>query len=235
MTISQALRREFALRGVPETNIHVVGNGVDTECFAPSEPSFELRQELKLGSGPIILYLGALRTYEGVDVLLEALEQVRKRVAGAQLLIVGGGEDAQRISEQSQPKGETVRVIPPTPHSQTLPLYSIADVVVYPRLSTRATELVTPLKPLEAMAMGKAIVASDVGGLRELVSDGKTARLVPPGSADDLADAISTLLERDEERKRLGQEARRVAVERYDWRKVLRGYVDVYRSAGLVG
>jgi glycosyltransferase involved in cell wall biosynthesis len=176
---------------------------------------------MNLGPGPVILYLGSLRACEGIDLLISSVAKVRQQFSGVRLLIVGAGEVAQRISERASIMGETARVLAPVPHSETRRFYAASDLVVYPRVSTRATELVTPLKPLEAMAMGKAIVASDVGGLQELLTHNETARLFPAGSLDGLANAISELLESPSERRRLGEAARR-AVDRYDWRSIIR-------------
>jgi glycosyltransferase involved in cell wall biosynthesis len=105
--------------------------------------------------------------------------------------------------------------------------YSVCDLVVYPRRSTRATERVTPLKPLEAMAMGRAVVASDVGGLRELLPPG-TAVLVPPGDPAALARACRDLLANAERRAELGRRARLHAAERHDWRRLAERYRELY-------
>jgi glycosyltransferase involved in cell wall biosynthesis len=123
--------------------------------------------------------------------------------------------------------------LPPVPHAEVRRVYAAADLVVYPRRATRETELVTPLKPLEAMAMGKPIVASDVGGLRELLSDGETARLFPAGSAPALAAAVSELLADGPLRSRLGEMARQVARQQRDWRMIVPRYREAYAAAGL--
>ncbi len=232
VTISDGLRREFLARGISEDKLHVVTNGVDTRVFAPPSPARDWRSQRNLPGGPVALYLGALRAYEGVGLLIEALPRIRQRVPDAQVVIVGAGEHTQRLAEQARRIGGGVTILPPVPHEDTPPLYAAADVVAYPRVSTRATELVTPLKPLESMAMGKAIAASDVGGLRELLSDGETARLFAAGSVDSLADVVASLLGDPAERQRIGEAANRVARERYDWRRVVQRYEVVYETAG---
>ncbi len=232
VTISKGLEREFAARGVPNDRIHLVPNGVDIETFAPRSPAPGWRASLGLSEGPLILYLGAIRRYEGLEVLLDAFGVLRKHSPTSQLLLVGEGEDRGRVAARAAALGPGVRLLPPVPHSSVPEYYAGADIIAYPRLSTRATELVTPLKPLEAMAMGKAIAASDVGGLREILTDGETARLFRAGSVDGLADALLDLLSDEGERRRLGEAARRLAQERFDWPTVAGRYVEVYRAVG---
>jgi glycogen(starch) synthase len=230
VAISEGLRRDLCHRGIRDDKITLVPNGVDTEAFEPREAPAQGRSDIGLSEGPLVLYLGAVRHYEGVEVLLRAFCSVRSRMPRAQLVIIGAGEASERIASRAAECGENVTVMPAVPHDSVTDFYATADVVVYPRLSTRATELVTPLKPLEAMSMGKAIVASAVGGLREILTDGVTARLVPPGSAEALADAIFEVLEDDSERQRLGEAARETVTREFTWRQVVQLYIKVYES-----
>jgi glycosyltransferase involved in cell wall biosynthesis len=110
-------------------------------------------------------------------------------------------------------------------------LYALADVLCYPRLRHRITELTTPLKPLEAMSMGKAVVASDVGGLRELIEGGETGLLARAGDAMDLAAALSRAVGDADLRRRIGERARAHVVEERSWRRITRRYLDVYAAA----
>jgi len=222
VAICRGLRDDLVKRGVAPAKLHIVPNGVDAARFTPAA---------ELPGGPRVLYLGALRAYEGLELLLEAFSVVRRSAPQVQLLIVGQGEHRARIAEAARAVGEGATVAPPVPHSEVQALYAAAHAVVYPRLSTRATETVTPLKPLEAMAMAKAIVASDVGGLRELLCDGRTARLFAAGSAAALAGALAEVLGDAGLRRRLGEAAREAARE-LDWARVVRRYLDVYEQAG---
>jgi PEP-CTERM/exosortase A-associated glycosyltransferase len=230
VTISAGLQDDLDKRGIPRNKIYVVPNGVDTDGFTPRPEAVGWRARYGIAQGPVVLYLGAIRAYEGIDTLLQAFPSIRVRLPSSQLLIVGAGEDRDRIASLAARLGDDIAVLPPVPHDAVQDFYAAADVVVYPRLSTRATELVTPLKPMEAMAMAKAIVASDVGGLREILSDGVTARLVAPGSPDALAGAVQGLLGDEGERRRLGQTARRTVLDRFDWTIVARRYVELYRG-----
>lgn len=231
VAICQGLKREFVSRGIPEAKIHLIPNGVDSEQFQPVAADPHWRAERGLNTGPLLLYLGALRDYEGVDLLVDALPRITDRFPAVRLVVVGDGDARQGLAERVRGMGDSVVLLPPVPHAEVRRFYAAANVVVYPRRSTRATELVTPLKPLEAMAMGKAIVASDVGGLRELLADGETARLFSAGSAAALAEAIIELLGDDSLRSRLGETARRVACEHRDWHIIVPRYRDVYAAA----
>ena len=231
VAISEGLKREFVSRGVPAMKVHVIPNGVDTDAFQPTPPDPQWRAAHRVGDGPVVLYLGALRDYEGIDLLFDALPRIRDRFPAVRLVVVGDGEARQALADRARGIGDSVVLLPPVPHSGVKQCYAAADVVAYPRRTTRATELVTPLKPLEAMAMGKPIVASAVGGLRELLTDGQTARLFTAGSATALADVVAELLADGALRSRLGETARQVAREQRDWRMIVPRHRDVYAAA----
>ena len=228
VVISEGLKQEFAGRGVASSRIHVVGNGTDTGSLRPRSVSSDWRAGANFPEGPVMLYLGALRDYEGVDLLLEAFPAIRDRHPSVQLVIVGSGEAREKLAAALDGTQSSIHLLPAVPPHEVPAYYAAADLVVYPRLADRETECVTPLKPLEAMAMGKAIVASDVGGLRELLEDGRTARLFAAGSSAALAEACISLLADESERQRLGGNAREVAESRFDWRRVVPRYRGVY-------
>ena len=131
--------------------------------------------------------------------------------------------------------GDRVHVVGSVSPAEVARYYSLLDVVVYPRRSTRQTEMVTPLKPFEAMAMGKAVVASDVGGLREAVDAG-TGAYFRAGDAADLARCCIELLSDPERRRRLGDEARARLAQSRSWSEVVavqrRAYAEAARAAG---
>ena len=121
------------------------------------------------------------------------------------------------------------------PHDQAPRYYSVMDILVYPRVSSRLTELTTPLKPLEAMAMEKVVVGSDVGGIRELIDDGKTGFLVEPGNPHALAKCLSTLIGNETVRRVVGKNAREFVTRERDWEKIVARYLNVYQSATGLG
>jgi glycosyltransferase involved in cell wall biosynthesis len=117
---------------------------------------------------------------------------------------------------------------PAVPPSEVQRYYSVCDVLVYPRRSGLVTEETTPLKPLEAMAMAKPVVASAVGGLRELVCHDRNGLLTEPGNSERLAGVLETMATDAALRRRLGEDARRYVVQERDWSRIVQVYVELY-------
>jgi glycosyltransferase involved in cell wall biosynthesis len=153
------------------------------------------------------------------------------------VLLVGGGPQERALKAQAAARGLADRVIftGRVPHTEVQRYYDLIDVLAYPRHRMRLTELVTPLKPLEAMAQGRMFVASDVGGHKELVRDGETGSLFPAGDAGALARAIARLLDHREEWPRLRDQARRFIETERTWARSAAGYADVYGPLCAVG
>lgn len=138
-------------------------------------------------------FLGSFYGYEGLHLLIEAMPALLAADPDIRLLMVGGGpEDAAlRAQAAALPNPDAVIFTGRVHHSEVQRYYSLVDLLVYPRVSMRLTDIVTPLKPLEAMAQNKIMVASDVGGHRELIRYGETGNLF---RADDVADLTATIL-----------------------------------------
>ena len=201
VTICEGLRNEIAGRGIDPAKITVVPNAVDAEQFqfcSAEDPA--LRESLGLKGKTVIGFVGSFYAYEGLEFLVRALPEVLRRVPEARLLLVGGGPQEQKLKAltHSLQLEEYVIFVGRVPHSEVKRYYDLVDVLAYPRLQMRLTDLVTPLKPLEAMAQGKLLVASDVGGHRELIEDGTTGSLFNAGDPDALARVIVELLEHPE-------------------------------------
>lgn len=229
--IGSALRDDLVRRGINPDLITVAPNGVDTDFFRPAGPDAGLVESLRLGGRLVVGFIGSFYAYEGVDLLIDAVSMLMGERRDLKLLLVGEGESETglRAAVPSELASEMVfagRV----DHDRIAKWYSVMDLLVYPRIRSRLTELTTPLKPLEAMAMGKAVVASDVGGLRELVRHGETGLLVEPGSRRLLADSIRRLLDDRALRERLGRNAREDVEARRQWLSVAERYLDIYRS-----
>jgi glycosyltransferase involved in cell wall biosynthesis len=190
-----------------------------------------LARELNLGAGPVIGFIGSFYDYEGIDDLIAAMPELIASQPDARLLLVGGGpvEAACRAQAAASPAAHAIRFVGRVPHDQVERYYALADVMAYPRKASRLTELVTPLKPLEAMAQGKLVAASDVGGHRELVSHGETGVLFAPDNPSACAAALAQLLG-----NRSGWDAMRAAgaahVRRsHDWAQNVKRYQAVYQ------
>ena len=230
VVIAGTMREELGRRGIDAARVTVVGNGVDTERFTPGPRNDALARRLGLGTGPVLGFIGSFYRYEGLRFLVEAMPDVRKQLPGAQLLLVGGGEEEPTLREMSASMGGSVILAGQVPHREVLDYYSLLDVFVCPRLPMRLTELVTPLKPLEAMATGCPVLASDVGGLAELIEHGVTGLLFRAGSRAAFVEAASELGGSPELRGLLGKRGRQAVVDERTWSRVVSGYLPLYRE-----
>jgi glycosyltransferase involved in cell wall biosynthesis len=153
----------------------------------------------------------------------------------ARLLLVGGGpqEAALRDAVRAAALEDKVVFTGRVPHGEVQRYYSVVDVFAYPRHSMRLTEIVTPLKPLEAMAQGQLLVASDVGGHRELIRDGQTGLLFKAGSSQALAEAILRMLEERVRWPQMRAQGRHFVEEERNWTRSVARYMPVFdRLAG---
>ena len=190
-----------------------------------------MRRRLGLEGATVLGFAGSFYGYEGLDLLLEAFALLAPRFPDLKVLLVGGGPQAAALRDQAVALGLADRIVfsGRVPHAEVQRYYSQIDLLCYPRKPMRLTELVTPLKPLEAMAQGKLLVASDVGGHRELIRDGETGILFPANDSQALAVAVARLLT-DRHCWQAIREAGRAFVERErTWTRSAENYRDVYR------
>jgi PEP-CTERM/exosortase A-associated glycosyltransferase len=195
-TICEGLRGDIVGRGIPAAKVTVIPNAVNIEEFGQARaPDPTLRERLGLADKRVLGFIGSFYGYEGLPLLVEALPALLAADPGMRLLLVGGGPDEKRIRERSRALGveEAIVLTGRVPHSEVQLYYDLVDILVYPRLPMRLTDLVTPLKPLEAMAEGRLVVASDVGGHREIIEDRVTGRLFAAGDARALSSAVAEL------------------------------------------
>jgi PEP-CTERM/exosortase A-associated glycosyltransferase len=233
-TICAGLRGDICMRGIAEDRVTVIPNAVDVSAFRFGvEADPDLRRLLGLEGCTVLGFAGSFYGYEGLDLLIEAARRMLPQHPTLRVLLVGGGPQEQALKAQAAAAGIEDRIVftGRVPHNQVQRYYELIDVLAYPRVSIRLTELVTPLKPLEAMAQGRMFVASDVGGHRELVRHGETGFLFRAGDPQALADAIDGLLARRELWPQIRAQARRfVEVER-TWKASVARYGDVYARA----
>jgi glycogen(starch) synthase len=205
--ICEGLRGDLIARGVAADKIVVSPNGVDLTLFGdPVAADPALARELGLEDAETIGFIGSFYDYEGLDDLIAAMPALVAARPKARLLLVGGGpmDAALRAQAAASPAAGAIRFVGRVPHTEVERYYALVDVLAYPRKHMRLTDLVTPLKPLEAMAQGKLVAASDVGGHRELIRDGDTGTLFRPDDPAAIASALAGLLA-----DRSGWEARR--------------------------
>lgn len=231
-TIAEHLRGDLVLRGIDPKKIWLAPNGVDAERFKPLDCDIDLKQR-SFGSDRILIaFIGSLFAWEGVEDLVRAAPLIVRQCKDAHIVIVGGGdkESAIRTLIKSTNAEDLVTVVGQVRHAEVERYYSIMDVLVYPRIRTRNTELCTPLKPLEAMAMEKAVLASDVGGLTELLVNG-TALQFRAGDPSDLAAKCAQLVLSPELRRQLGCNARKHVLACRNWKTIVEDYAQVYEFA----
>lgn len=232
-TICEGLRRDLVERGVPESKITVIPNAVDIDNFAYRVPADEaLRAELGLSGKRVLGFIGSFYAYEGLDLLLRALPAILQKAPDVAVLLTGGGPQEQNLKALVQELGlqDHVKFTGRVPHAEVQRYYSLVDVLVYPRHSMRLTDLVTPLKPLEAMAQGLLLVASDVGGHKELIRDGETGMLFRAGDADDLARSVLQLMSMQSRWSQIREAGRRFVETERNWTNSVARYRGVYGS-----
>ncbi len=234
-TICEGLRRDLVARGVPEGKITVIPNAVDIDNFAYRVPGDDtLRAELGLTGKRVLGFLGSFYAYEGLDLLLRALPAILREAPDVAVLLTGGGPQDDNLKRLAAELGlqAHVKFTGRVPHAQVQRYYSLVDVLVYPRHSMRLTDLVTPLKPLEAMAQGLLLVASDVGGHKELIRDGETGMLFRAGDADDLARSVLRMLAMAERWPQMREAGRRYVETERNWTVSVARYANVYGALG---
>ena len=238
-TICEGLRADIVGRGIPAERVTVIPNAVNIDEF-PVIRSVDsaLKSQLGLDDAFVIGFIGSFYGYEGLDVLLDALPAILQFEPRTRLLLVGGGVGEERLSAQAVRLGIADKIVLTgrVPHREVTRYYSLVDLLAYPRKSIRLTETVTPLKPLEAMAQGRLLVASSVGGHRELIEDGVTGFLFEADRPDALADAVKRVLGAKADWQTVRERGRRFVEAERNWGMSVARYKDVYaRAAGRSG
>ena len=230
-TICEGLRRDIVARGISPERVTVIPNAVDIEKFALGAiPDAALQRELGLSDSRVIGFIGSFYAYEGLRLLLDAFPLIRAQAPDVRILLVGGGAQEGPLKTQAERLGIADEVIftGRVPHDQIQRYYDLIDFLVYPRLSMRLTELVTPLKPLEAMAQGRLLVASDVGGHQELIGHQETGWLFKAGDPRALADTILRAFSSADQWARIRAEGRRFVETERNWTASVDRYRQVY-------
>ncbi len=228
--IAQPMLDDLQERGVAADKLFHVPNGVDASQFTPLGRDAPLAGDLGLDGTPVFGFFGSLYRYEGVTWLIRAAAELYSRGNRFQLLIIGSGEEEGAIGNAIRECGavEYVRLIGRVPHDQIRRYYSVVDIMVFPRLSIRLTEMVTPLKPLEAMSLEKAVLASDVGGHRELVKHDDTGLLFRAEDIDDFCCQAERLISDQRLREQLGERGREMIMREKDWSVLAHRYQSIY-------
>lgn len=230
-TICEGLRQDIVARGIPAEKVTVIPNAVDIEHFSVGgQADFAMEEELGLSGKTVLGFIGSFYAYEGLPLLLEALPQMVANDPDVRLLLVGGGPQEALIKLKiAELKLQDVVVMTGrVPHTEVQNYYNLVDVFIYPRLSMRLTDLVTPLKPLEAMAQGKLVVASDVGGHKELITHGQNGSLFQADNANELARVVTELLDAKDSWPGMKTNGRQFVEQERNWGNSVGRYQKVY-------
>ncbi|MGQ0590115.1 MAG: TIGR04063 family PEP-CTERM/XrtA system glycosyltransferase [Sphingosinicella sp.] len=230
--ICEGLKLDLIRRGINPAKIVVSPNGVDMDLFgAPPAADAAFARSLGLEGADVVGFIGSFYDYEGLDDLIAAMPLLIERRPKARLLLVGGGpmEGALKAQAAASPVADRISFVGRVPHDEVELYYALIDVLAYPRKAMRLTELVTPLKPLEAMAQRKLVAASNVGGHRELIEDGVTGTLFPAGDPRALADALAGLFERRGEWEARRDTARAFVERERNWTSNISLYAPLYQ------
>jgi len=231
ITIAEAMRQDIASRGVPLERIHLMPNGVDPEAFQPADRDPELVRRYGLEGRMVFGYVSNLdHPREGQELLIEATAQLVQRGRHVACLIVGDGRRREQLEEIARRSGvgSAVHFTGSVPHARVRAHYALLDAFVVPRRNDRAARFVTPLKPFEAMAMGKPLVVSDLPALVEVAAPGERGLAFRVDDAASLADELERLMDNPDLGRRLGEAGRAWVLAERTWAHNGNRYRDVY-------
>jgi PEP-CTERM/exosortase A-associated glycosyltransferase len=229
--ICESLRTEAISRGVPGAKVFAVPNGVDHDHFIPGPVREDLREQWGLCGARVMGYVGSFSRYEGLELLIEVMKNLGKEFPNLYLLLVGDGDLYATLRRLAETSGLSNRVVftGRLEHRDVLDFYRLCDFLVLPRQDTPETRLVTPLKPLEIMAVAKPLIASDIGGHREMIEDDFNGLLFPANDPAELTSRCRLLLQDTQLQADLGSRARQWVVEHRDWNLLVERYVECYQ------
>jgi len=235
VTLGEAMREEIVARGVAAEKILIVPNAVSEEFLKPLPDAAALRDELGIDPDEYVVgVVSSLVPHEGITTLLEATAILRARRVPARVLIVGDGPERAALRCQAAETGlaEAAIFTGRVPAAKVRQFHALLDIFVVPRTSDRVCQLVTPLKPVEAMASGLCVVTSQVKALTEIVKHEMTGMQTVPQDPVSLADCLERLLYSPDIRRKLGDNAREWAARDRTWAHNAARYRDAYARLG---
>jgi len=232
VTLGKYMKIDLVKRGFDEKKIFIVSNAVDTNLLYPIKPNVDLKKKFGLHNKLIIGYVGSIRRIEGLETLFKAVKILRQNIKNLHVMIIGKYttkyfRDLKILIKELQIE-KNISFSGLVPNNKIQDYYSILDIIVIPRIDSRVTRLVTPLKPLEAMAMGKVLITSDLPALKELVKPNISGDNFKVGNPHDLANILYKYLSDSDLRYRLGLSARKYVENYYDWRIIIKKYLSLY-------
>lgn len=218
-TLTGALRDELVNRGVDSEKISLLPNCVDAERFTPRTRDVDLEAELGVKDKVVIGYVGSLLEYEGLDQLIHAARELKTQRSDFHILIVGSGAADKSLHAlvDAFELHDIVTFTGRVPHADVERYYSLVDIAPFPRLPIPVCEMVSPLKPFEAMAMKKVCIVSSVAAMAEIVQHGVTGLVFDKHSVDSLIDTLNRAIDEAELRQTIGENARTWVLAERTW------------------
>lgn len=234
ITLGRRMKKELIIRGVNKNKIYIIPNAVDMKYFQPIPPDPEIKKNLKINKKQVVAYIGSIRKIEGLETLIKAISIVKKEIKDIKVLLIGGGDERYCSKLEKLIKklslNEVIFFTGPIASTEINKYYSIVDIIVIPRINTRVNRIVTPLKQLEAMAMKKIVITSDLPALRETIKPGINGDTFKAEDSDALSNKIIKYLSNEEARNKLGDSARDFVQKNYDWNSVVEKYREIYEK-----
>ena len=237
VTLGEAMREEIVARGIPAEKVLIVPNAVSEEFLQPLPDADALRKELGIAPNEhVVGEVSSLVPHEGIGTLLEATRLLRERGLPVRALIVGDGPERPALQRQAADLGlgEAAIFTGRVPAAKVREFHALLDVFVVPRTPDRVCQLVTPLKPVEAMASGLCVVTSEVKALAEIIKPDVTGALTIPQDPVALADSLELLVCSPDIRKKLGDNAREWVARDRTWTHNAARYRDAYARLGAL-
>ncbi len=229
--ICDGLKQDLISRGISSEKITLIPNAIHPQNFKFDQKADEsLLEKLNLTEKTILGFIGSFYAYEGLDLVLNALAEIKNKIPNIHLLLVGGGPQEDNLKQQVKNLNleNIVTFTGRVPHNEVQSYYNLVDILVYARHKMRLTDLVTPLKPLEAMAQGKMFIASDVGGHKELIEDGVNGTLFKAEDKGDLIAAIEKLINNKDGWQLIKDNGRKYVEDVRCWENSVANYKEIY-------
>lgn len=234
VTLGLNMKEELVRQGIEKDKIELVPNAVDVNLFHPIPPIRQLKEKFSKPEDFLIGYVGSVRRIEGIEVLIKALKFVKEAINNVKLLIIGPGNpiyynDLKFLAKKLSLEKEVI-FVGKVPNIEIPNYYSILDMCVIPRLDLRVNRLVTPLKPLEVMAMEKFLLVSNLPALKELVRPKISGDFFKAGNYENLADKILYYLNHPDQLESIAKKARNYVKLNYSWSKIILKYISLYEK-----
>ena len=232
--ISESLKNYLVDQGIDSNKITVVPNGVDSKNIQPIEPDETIQEKYNLDDYIVLGFIGSITAYEGLELVLEAVKQLNEDtsvVKRFKFLVVGDGPyraHLESYAEQLQITDDVI-FVGKVPHEEIAQFYSVIDIAPFPRINDLVCQLVTPIKTYEAMSMGKRVIVSDVGALKEMVIDKKNGVYFEAENVDSLVESIREVMHLDN----LGYNAREWVINFRDWKVLTDDITKQYKKEAV--